>query len=145
MKSKPSYWYRLPALVTAVYFVALLVGTHWPKANFTFGFEYADKALHFAAYAGLAALCRLTWLTLPLLAAQGRKAGFFLLMLCALGAVDELTQIPVSGRHASFYDWVADLTGIVVGLAVFYFVWPGLRRWLSRLKIQDKIGVATAK
>jgi VanZ family protein len=40
-----------------------------------------------------------------------------------LGAIDELTQIPV-GRDCSFWDWTADISGAAAGLLLFV----GVRR-----------------
>lgn len=135
MHNSKSFWHKLPAIVTAGYFIALVTGTHWPRANFNFGFEITDKMMHTAAYAGLAALCRLTWLTWPSLAKNNRTAIFFAIMLCSMGAIDELTQIPVPGRTGSIYDWIADVVGVAGGLAFYQVTLPLIRRfydWADR-------------
>ncbi len=45
---------RAPALALLVcYWVALVFGTHWPRAHEVLHIGTSDKALHFSAYLGL--------------------------------------------------------------------------------------------
>lgn len=120
--------WRIPAILTAVYAAALLVGTHWPLADQSLGFKFSDKILHMGAYAGLAVLCRLTWLTWPSLASRQQKTSFFLVFLLTLGAIDELTQIPVTGRRGTIADWIADGIGITLGLLLVHWLTSGKQR-----------------
>ena len=102
---------RLNGIILAVYWLALLTGTHWPHFP-SFGPENTDKVLHITAYAGLATL-----LTLYVLAgrkATWRKLGLVFLILALAGGLDELTQPPFH-RTADWYDWYADLVGISLG------------------------------
>jgi VanZ family protein len=49
----------------------------------------------------------------------------------AAGAVDEWIQRSVPGRSASVYDWIADVTGVLVAVWVAPKIWS--RAPLSRL------------
>ena len=41
-------------------------------------------------------------------------------LLASYGAFDEVTQ-PIVGRDCDFWDWVADMAGILVGIGCFMF------------------------
>ena len=64
---------------------------------------------------------RITLVFLATLAAYGlgriRRVGIAASVLAAYGAVDELTQELVPGRHASLRDWLADMFGVLLALA----------------------------
>jgi VanZ family protein len=101
-------------IVLVCYWIALFLGTHWPRAHEVLRIGASDKALHFCAYFGLALLVGVNW---SLRAPFGwRQRGIALLLVVVFGALDELTQIPV-GRDASIYDWLADAAGAVLGIA----------------------------
>jgi VanZ family protein len=108
------------------YLLALLIGTHLPPGAPVLSlFEGIDKVCHFSAYAILAALIATTWQ----LAAGHLMMGHLRCTwfgVAVLGAIDELTQIPV-GRDCSFWDWTADVSGAAVGLLLFV----ALRRLLQ--------------
>ncbi len=80
----------------------------------------SDKAAHFLGYAGLAfltaavALRRSRW---SRGAALGLLAG-----LMAYGLIDEFLQIPIPGRSADVWDWVADSLGAATGIGMFRLV-----------------------
>ncbi len=103
------------ASVTAVYTLALVLGTHLPDDHNTvttaIRLSDNDRAAHFLAYFGLAVLafglCRV--------AAKPHRVAPWLIGLAAFGAVDELTQ-PWFGRTAEWLDWTADLGGLTTGL-----------------------------
>jgi hypothetical protein len=112
-------------VLLAGYLLALLTGTHLPPGAAVLPwFEGIDKVCHFTAYAILAALIATTWQL-----AAGHLMNAHLRWVWAgvaiLGAIDELTQIPV-GRDCSFWDWAADISGAAVGLLMFV----GIRRLL---------------
>ncbi len=71
-----------------------------------------DKWAHFLAYSGLAFLflCSLKYRQRNSFSDLKLTFG----VLAIYGVLDELLQIPV-GRTASFYDFVADLVGVVFG------------------------------
>jgi hypothetical protein len=113
-----SIFRSLALLAAIVYWVALAVGTHWPRITLPFdGAGGIDKVLHFSAFAGLAFL-------LALAVRQWRPLGLlqYLLLAAALliyGAIDEATQLLVPGRSCELADWLADAAGAVAGLATF--------------------------
>jgi len=117
----PANWpRRLAAAILVVYWIALVAGTHVPQPPMLiFPRALSDKWLHMLAYVGLSFLLSLNWsLWRPwawwhALAVLGALAAF--------GAVDEITQIPV-GRDCEPMDWVADVIGSTVGLAIFLAV-----------------------
>jgi len=114
-------------VLLAGYLMALLTGTHLPPGTPVLPLiEGIDKVCHFSAYAILAALIATTWQV-----AAGHLMNAHLRWVWAgvaiLGAIDELTQIPV-GRDCSFWDWVADIFGAAVGLLLFV----GVRRLMLR-------------
>jgi VanZ family protein len=106
------------ALLAAVYWLAMFVGTHVPLSTTPTNDPYSlDKLLHAAAFAGLAFL----------LAAFGRACGFrswklyayVLIILALYGMFDEASQALVRRREADPLDWLADLTGTMLGIAAF--------------------------
>jgi VanZ family protein len=125
---------RLNAIVLAIYWSALLVGTHWPQMP-AFGPPNTDKVLHVTAYCGLSIL-------LSLYIMGGRKAtwrqlGLVVLILALAGGLDELTQPPFQ-RTADWHDWFADLAGITLGAMLA--AWLGLplyRRLANRGGARD--------
>ncbi len=106
--------------------VCVFVISHLPLPEGTFpadlGTGVGDKVPHGVVYGGLA------WLYLLALASRGhslwRPIGVVLLVL-AIGAVDEVTQLLV-GRSCSLIDWLAD----VVGISLAGVVW-GVWLWVS--------------
>lgn len=106
---------RLLTVILVVYWVLLILGTHLPSTAVG-AVRLPDKWLHFTAYAGLAFLLATTvtayrrprWQTYAWMAA----------VLLVYGALDEVSQIPVPGRHADFADWLANARGIATGLVL---------------------------
>ena len=107
---------RLLTLGTlCIYWLAIFWGTHVPS-DMIDAPRVNDKVLHVGAYAGLAFLLAAT------LTAWGVKRGALLISLAVAGiygGVDELTQMLVRGRSATFSDWTADMVGAVVGVIAF--------------------------
>ena len=99
-------------LSLALYWILLFVGTHLPPKHVQ-GTQVSDKLLHVLAYAGLAFLTALSFVNLT------TRSVLQWLTICSLlaiyAAIDELSQMYV-GRSAEWADWIADFTGIVVGL-----------------------------
>ena len=88
-----------------------------------------DKTAHFT---GFVLLTLLYWLVRygrerPNLR---RKALYFTVLLIAIyAAMDECSQELVKGRDGNIYDWLADMGGMVAGLALVY-VLRSWRQWL---------------
>jgi VanZ family protein len=117
--------------VTAAYVAVLLWTTHAPRVpqpQVHLGRIPPDKLLHFSAYAVLGMLAAMTthaWGRIGL-----RMLPTLFAMLAAFAAADEVTQ-PLFGRAAEATDWVADVAGIAVALAV----WAGCRQVTRRLRM----------
>lgn len=92
-----------------------------------FGIPHADKLVHLAIYAGLSGLLSVWFGVRHRIGGAVAVAAVVLLALAAYAAFDELSQIPV-GRDADFVDWLADVTGIGLGLCGFFV----LRGWVRR-------------
>ena len=106
-------WRRLTAAALVVYWVALFVGTHIPRAP-SIPLDQGDKLMHAGAYAMLTLLAGVCW------SAWRGSLGLRVLVLLAgalaiYAALDELTQIPV-GRDGDWRDWLADVFGIACGI-----------------------------
>lgn len=101
------------------WWLLMFLGTHLPMPPKTH-VSLNDKLQHAGAYAGL--------MVLLLGAARGlrRRSWRVYLTVFALGAAygvaDELTQLLVPNRSAELLDWIADVTGLVLGASVFAVV-----------------------
>ncbi|MFV2068349.1 MAG: VanZ family protein [Pirellulales bacterium] len=99
---------------TALFFyaMALFMATHWPHPPQVIDVPGIDKLEHLIAYAGLGLLLArhffFQWQhPLHVLALSIGVVGLF-------AALDELLQIPV-GRQCDWRDWLADLSGAILG------------------------------
>ena len=116
---------RQLALLTIAYMLVLLFATNYPKPEEFLGTNPpSDKTLHFIAYGLLGLLAGST------LAAMRRCTLRSVLIaavaLAVFAAIDEATQ-PWFRRHADPADWVYDMLGLLVGLAIVAGV-----RWTTR-------------
>lgn len=110
----------------AVYWVAMLVGTHVPPTFKAVHEEVSDKVLHFLAFAGLAWLVAMAWQTTTgILNRRHLRWIWFAVMLYAM--LDEVTQPPFD-RDASVWDLLADALGAATGL----FVFTRTRHWFDK-------------
>lgn len=100
-----AFWSRLGYLGVAILLVACL----WPHMPGGGG-SGVDKLLHLAAFAALAA-----WF--GALMTYSRYAPLAL-ALATLGLLIEGLQWLTGYRSAELFDWLADLAGIAVGLAI---------------------------
>jgi len=109
-----------------------LTATHVPAAKITTT-GMGDKKLHAVGYfvLGIAFTAAMAGWGVG----RGRRALLVAGVLAVYGALDELTQ-PLVNRHASPWDWLADLAGIAAAV----LLWEALvsasprRSWLSRLE-----------
>ena len=114
---------RLGIIGLALYWVTIFVGTHLP-AGPKVAAKVDDKIVHFLAYFGLAVfLCYVTTS-----AASWRRFGIVALVAMAYGAIDELTQLLVPSRTASFLDYAADLGGIFSAILLYWVAGHLFRR-----------------
>jgi VanZ family protein len=106
------YLPKLPALLTAGTIWILSSQSALPRPKGILGF---DKAAHLAAYAVLAAALapwysREQWRTRPF-----RRWALIAALAAVYGISDEIHQYFVPGRDCSFWDWIADVLGAVLG------------------------------
>lgn len=101
-----------------IWVAVILVGTSWPGVSLGPDGLPLDKVAHFTAYAVLAALM------LRATAAPRSWAAFAVVLfaVAAFGAVDEWHQSFIPRRSMSFADWVADVSGALVGLLAVRYV-----------------------
>lgn len=129
---------RLATILLVAYWCLLFTATHIPKVPGV-RIQHADKVFHMVSYAGLAFL--LAW-AVPTMA-RHKLLNVLLASLLAItyGVVDEYSQIPF-GRQADIYDWVADIVGVMVGLAIY-----ATARWqiVKRSKPQAVLSTTTLK
>ena len=117
---------RLITIVLSAYWLVIFTATHLsPGAVQEFDVEGSDKLKHYIAYAGLAFLLALRSSCHARL--TGRTLAWLLVAGAAYGAFDEITQEMV-GREGELGDWVADVIGLVTGLAAFALIWAALDR-----------------
>lgn len=107
----PAWWslhWRRTAAIGAV--LVLLIGTHIPRLAIGPEEDGPDKLMHFAAFATIAALIRVS--------TPGRSVLFAGLLAVGLSFLDEITQeLPGLNRSFDPLDLVADAGGIAVALA----------------------------
>ena len=104
------------------YWSALFVGTHVPASLSPV--HTNDKLLHLGAYAGLAFL--VVWVvagTRPRIKAVMIGVG-----VVTYGALDELSQLLIPGRHGDPWDWLADVAGAGFGLLAYFLVWTAIQQ-----------------
>src|SRR5437870_650205 len=103
-------------LLAGLYWSAMFVGTHLPIRTTPVGDPYSlDKLEHLAAFGALAALLMAVGAALGF-----RSWKFSLSIFCCLALyamLDESTQ--VSPRTPEILDWLADVVGTGVGIAIF--------------------------
>lgn len=108
---------RMDAVLLFTYWGGLLLATHLPPSGIELPGAQSDKVIHTLAYALLALLlCKFAAAGEPL----GRtKTIAVFLILAGYGVLDELSQRVASGRTPDVRDWLADLIGLALGIAVF--------------------------
>jgi VanZ family protein len=109
----------LLAILAAAYWLAMFAATHLPIRTTPVGDPYSvDKLQHVSAFAALAALLS------SLAAACGLspwKSAIGVLSCVILYALfDEVSQLFVSRRQADILDWLADIAGGSLGIALFH-------------------------
>jgi VanZ family protein len=109
-------------LFTALYWVALFVGTHLPLELDPIRTPRSlDKPQHVAAFALLAGLLCATGAQWGI--RSWRLTGGVLGLVALYGVFDEWTQGFVQYREPELLDWVADIGGSLLGMAIFWLCW----------------------
>lgn len=57
---------------------------------------------------------------------MARRALLSVLMVAAMGALDEFIQSFLPYRHGAVSDWVVDVTAATAVVLPLYFLWPGM-------------------
>ena len=81
------------------------------------GINWFDKILHFVVFGILGLLTSRGFMQMKSDFFRNNYAVLGMLLCIIYGAIDEIHQSWVPGRHSSIWDWVADTFGIIV------FVW----------------------
>jgi len=106
------------AVVAALYWLAMFVGTHLPVVPDPNKVPNSwDKLQHLSAFAGLAVLlcaAGAAW-DIP----TRRLLMTVLGIIAVYGLFDELTQAFVPHREPDLYDWVANMLGAGLGISVY--------------------------
>lgn len=129
---RPNMNQRLSIILLALYWVAMIVGTHVPADYIPPTFNWVDKAYHFAAYAGLAVLIVNAFGFRNVMRHGPSAMGGLLLLLCLHGAIDEVTQSFIPGRFPSVADWIADSLGGSLGLVACWLWGESMSAWVAR-------------
>ena len=117
-------------VVLVVYWPAQFWATHIPRPPHL-QVAGSDVTLHFCAYFVLVGLFWLARFGGQRPDIRSRRLWLVLGFFAAYAAVDEWTQLLV-GRHCSFVDWVADVSGCVAVLVLMALVrqlWGWLILW----------------
>jgi VanZ family protein len=122
---------------TAAYWVMIFVGTHIP-GSVIHGGGHRDKVFHFGAFAGLAILlcsCAAGF-------RRTRPAVYLgvVALAASYGVIDELTQRLAKNRTADPLDWLADVSGAIVGTLIFALGANFLSRHLENRDLTQRHG-----
>jgi VanZ family protein len=121
---------RLTAWVPAAAYVLLIFGvSSIPQLRPVIGqFKLSDKVAHLAEYSGLGAL--VLWAFRSTLSERrARWAVLYTVLFGAgVGILDELYQLTVPGRLFEGLDWVADVTGTLVGAVAATIIYYQVQR-----------------
>ena len=104
-------WLIARRVLLVLIWLTLAILTHIPVPHAIHEMGSWDKVAHLIAYLSLGFF--LTIGRVPGL----RHGGVCLLVLALYGVLDEVLQMPV-GRTASRYDWIADVIGATLGIAI---------------------------
>jgi VanZ family protein len=123
------WWYRWMLRALVAYVIAMVFSTHTPVEQDLFPYTDwpgRDKVAHVGLYCGLSFLLALVLALRN--AYRGLRAGLSATQcswiaagVAIYAAVDEFTQ-PWTGRDRDLLDWIADVVGMALGLALFAFV-----------------------
>jgi VanZ family protein len=101
--------------------------------------SWLNNGAHVGIYFVLGAL---VWLAVPL---DARRRSFVAVAVCATyGFVDEWHQSFVPGRTASVFDWVSDVCGGLLAVAVMVALRDGSRQSLRTVVVLAIAGVAAS-
>ena len=99
-----------------LYWIVLFTATTLPGQDLP-DLGFSDKIQHFGAFFVLAILLNLALI-------YQRKSYFLfknaiistIIITMSYGAIDEIHQLFISGRSADIRDWLADSSGVIIGI-----------------------------
>ncbi len=94
-------------------------------------FNYADKAIHFVCYAGLAFWMAFAYKSKHLIP---KDIGIPIILTSVYGIIDEIHQSFVPGRSCSVFDWIADTTGAFLGVLVFILTYTYIKERIKNTR-----------
>ena len=105
-----------------LYWIILFTATTLP-GNQLPNLGISDKIEHFSAFLILSVLLNLTLLFQRKSRLFFRYATILTIIICLLyGAVDEIHQLIIPGRSADIRDWLADSTGVFLGVFILNLI-----------------------
>ena len=105
-----------------LYWIILFTATTLP-GNQLPNLGISDKIEHFSAFLILSVLLNLTLLFQRKSRLFFRYAAILTIIICLLyGAVDEIHQLIIPGRSADIRDWLADSTGVFLGVFILNLI-----------------------
>ena len=117
------YWLPLLIYVGLIFLLSSLSKIPYSILGFV-----PDKLLHFVEYALLAALIARAIYSLPKPSAWWVVLLITFVAVAILGTLDELYQSAIPRRSPELLDWVADVSGGLLGGICYLF----LKLWLTR-------------
>lgn len=114
LQKNPLFYVYLPL---CVYWILLFILTTIPPDKIPQVFSYQDKIEHFIAYLILSFLLMLSLHFQKKNEMVSRKSFLFtIIFLIAYATIDEVHQIYIPGRYCDITDWLADVTGGIIGI-----------------------------
>ena len=105
-----------------LYWIVLFTATTLPGPQLP-DIHIGDKIEHFSAFFILAVFLNLALIYQRKSIFLFKYATLVTIIICFLyGAIDELHQMFIPGRFADIRDWLADSTGVLLGVLVLNFV-----------------------
>ena len=104
-------WWPPIAWAAGILVATWIPGAYVPRLP---GPEGTDKLIHFAFFVVLAFLIQRA----PRERGSARLTLYVILALAAFGALDEYVQQFIPGRDMELFDWIADVSGAIVGVVI---------------------------
>lgn len=123
--------YKFSFLVTLVILYLSLANSHTFDKVPVFNIPYFDKIVHFAMYFGL--MLMITIESRKTIRDMKHLLIISLIPLCFGILIEIMQYLLTSTRSGSFYDAVADLTGILVCVMIFSFINPLKKKIFKKL------------